>query len=260
MRNYSRLVSFAVALLLVLAGATTARGQSANAVVLSDAPIMLFPDSTRTPLQIAPAGTRLISLGVEGQWLRIQFDDPRLGRRNGYIESRFVQTQQRATVATPRPTPVESPVPPPDGAPAARLEERPTTPVAVPATGPPLAVTSIERNSVVYIEASDFGQALQAALLKKRVPLLVTTNREKAQLFIEETSKADKEGSGERVAKVLAFGVFAGSGKSYEASVTLTNSDGLVLWAHNSKKPDVRRAAEDAAERLEEHIKKQAKR
>jgi hypothetical protein len=118
----------------------------------------------------------------------------------------------------------------------------------------------IQRNAVVYVEASDFGQALQAAMVKKKVPLVVTTNREKASLFLEETSKADKEGTGERVAKVLAFGVFAGSGKSYEASVTLTDTDGLLLWAHNSKKGDVRRAAEDVAERLEEHINRQAKR
>jgi hypothetical protein len=117
----------------------------------------------------------------------------------------------------------------------------------------------IQRNAVVYVEASDFGQALQAAMVKKKVPLVVTTNREKASLFLEETSKADKEGTGERVAKVLAFGVFAGSGKSYEASVTLTDTDGL-LRAHNSKKGDVRRAAEDVAERLEEHINRQAKR
>ena len=129
--------------------------------------------------------------------------------------------------------------------------------VVVPSaqTAPP-----IERNAVVFVEASDFGQALQAAMLKKKVPLTVTTNREKASLFLEETSKADKEGTGERVAKVLAFGVFAGSGKSYEASVTLTNSDGLLLWAHNAKKSDVRRAAEDVAERLQEHMDKQPRR
>jgi hypothetical protein len=118
--------------------------------------------------------------------------------------------------------------------------------------------TAIPANSVVYVEASDFGQALSAAMLKKKVPLLVATNREKATLFIEEASKADKEGTAERVTKVLAFGVFAGSGKSYEASVTLTNADGIVLWAHNSKKGDIRRAAEDVAERLEEHMEKQA--
>src|SRR5688572_18549031 len=120
--------------------------------------------------------------------------------------------------------------------------------------------TQIEPHSIVYVEASDFGQALQAAIVKKKVPLPVTTDREKALLFLEETSKGDKEATAERVAKVIAFGVFAGSGRSYEASVTLTNRDGLLLWAHNSKKADVRRAAEDVAERLEEHMNKQAKR
>jgi len=117
----------------------------------------------------------------------------------------------------------------------------------------------IDPNSMVFVESSEFGQALSAAMLKKKVPLLVTTNREQAKLFIEETSKADKEGAAERVTKVLAFGAFAGSGKSYEASVTLTNTDGIVLWAHNAKKSDVRRAAEDVAERLEEHMKRQAR-
>ena len=118
----------------------------------------------------------------------------------------------------------------------------------------------IEPNSAVYVEASEFGQALQAAMVKKKVPLAVTTNREKASLFLEESSKAEKEGTGERVAKVIAFGMFAGSGKTYEASVTLTNMDGMLLWAHNSKRPDIRRAAEDVAERLEEHIKRQNRR
>jgi hypothetical protein len=32
--------------------------------------------------------------------------------------------------------------------------------------------TRIEPNSVVFVEASDFGQALQASMLKKKVPLL----------------------------------------------------------------------------------------
>lgn len=118
---------------------------------------------------------------------------------------------------------------------------------------------TITPNSLVYVEDSEFGQALSAGMLKKKVPLLVTTNREKATFYLEETSKASQEGTGERVAKVLVLGAFAGSGKSYEASVTLTNADGIVLWAHNAKKSDVRRAAEDIAERLEEHMKKQGK-
>ena len=100
---------------------------------------------------------------------------------------------------------------------------------------------------------SDSGRISPALAEERSVPIA-------SPFTSDDAAKSDKEGTGERVAKVIAFGVFAGSGKSYEASVTLTNADGLLLWAHNSKKSDIRRAAEDVAERLEEHIKKQARR
>jgi len=121
------------------------------------------------------------------------------------------------------------------------------------------APARIALNSVVYIEESEFGQALSAALMKKKVPLLVTTVRDKASFYMEEKSKADKEGGGERVAKVIALGVFAGSGKSYDASVRLTNADGIVLFAHSARKSNARSAAEEVAKKLGEYIKKQAK-
>lgn len=121
------------------------------------------------------------------------------------------------------------------------------------------APTRIAPNSAIFIEESEFGQALSAALMKKKVPVLVTTARDKALFFMEETSKADKEGTGERVAKVIAFGAFAGSGKSYEASVRLTNTDGTVVFAHSARKSNARSAAEEVAKKLGEFIKKQAK-
>jgi hypothetical protein len=116
---------------------------------------------------------------------------------------------------------------------------------------------SLKPNDVIYIEDSDFGQALSGAIMKKKVPVLVTTARDKASFFLEESSKATKEGSGERVAKVLAFGAFAGSGKTYEASVRLTNTDGIVLFAHNSKKENIRSAAEHVANKLKDYLKNQ---
>lgn len=136
-----------------------------------------------------------------------------------------------------------------------------TAAVALCLSAPALAQapTTIAPNAVVFVEDSDFGQALSAALLKKKVPVLVTTQRDKATFYFEETSKASQEGAAERVTKVLAFGAFAGSGKTYEASVTMTNADGIVLFAHNAKKKDIRGAAEDTANKLNDHIKKQAK-
>ena len=111
-------------------------------------------------------------------------------------------------------------------------------------------------NAMIFIEECEFGQALSAAIIKKKVPVMVTTNREKAEFVMIETSIATKEGAGEHVAKVLAFGSFAGSGKTYEASVTLTNPDGVVVFAHNAKKGDIRGAAEDVANKLKDHITK----
>lgn len=131
--------------------------------------------------------------------------------------------------------------------------------VIVSVSGLAQTPTRIDRNAVVFVEESEFGQALSAAILKKKVPVFVSTAKEKAQFFMEESSNASKEGTGERVTKVLALGVFAGSGKTYEASVKLTNADGLVLFAHNAKKKDIRGAAEDVANKLNDYIKQQGK-
>ncbi len=65
------------------------------------------------------------------------------------------------------------------------------------------APTRIEQNAVIFIEESDFGQAISAAILKKKVPVLVTTSRDKATFFLEEVSKLEKDSAAERVAEIL---------------------------------------------------------
>lgn len=112
----------------------------------------------------------------------------------------------------------------------------------------------IPRDAVLYIEPTDFGQALSAAILKKKVPVRVTTDREKASYFLASSSEASKESSGERVAKVLVFGGFAGSGKSFEASVTITDVQSSVLFAYNTKKGNFQSAAEGVAKNLKKHV------
>lgn len=119
------------------------------------------------------------------------------------------------------------------------------------------APTRVDQHAVIFIEESDFGQALSAAMLKKQVPVIVTTNREPATFFVQESSKLEKESAAERVTKVLALGAFAGSGRTYEASVTVANADGTVVFAPNARKGDIQRAAEDVASKLKDHMKKQ---
>ena len=112
----------------------------------------------------------------------------------------------------------------------------------------------IERGAVLYVEPTQFGQALSAALIKKEVPVRVTTDRAKADYFLLETHEAKTEGQGERVAKVLVMGAWAGSGKSFEASVSVTDKDGIVLFAQNMKKGNFQSAAEGIAKHIKSYI------
>ena len=114
----------------------------------------------------------------------------------------------------------------------------------------------IPKGAAIFLQNTEFGQALSAAILKKKVPVTLVTDREKADFVITETSQLFKEGSAERVTKVLVFGVFAGSGKTFEASVTCANRDGVIVFARNTSKPNIKSAAEDVASKLKDHITK----
>jgi hypothetical protein len=108
----------------------------------------------------------------------------------------------------------------------------------------------------IYVDpATDFGVALSAAIVKKKVPVVVTTNRDDAHFIVNATSNEKKEGSAERVTKILAFGAFAGSGKEFSASVMVTNPAGDLAFAYNVKKSNFQSAAEAFAKHLNNHIK-----
>jgi hypothetical protein len=112
----------------------------------------------------------------------------------------------------------------------------------------------IPQDATIYIEATDFGKALSAAILKKHVPALITTDRQKASYFLESVSEAKTEGTGERITKVIVLGMWAGSGKTFDATVTITDADGSVVFAYNSKKSNFQSAAEGVAKNLKKHI------
>jgi hypothetical protein len=65
-----------------------------RAIVTENAAIYLRPEATRTPLRTAAAGTQLRVLDETSGWLKVEFQDPQYGRREGYIESRFVQVSR----------------------------------------------------------------------------------------------------------------------------------------------------------------------
>jgi hypothetical protein len=96
--------------------------------------------------------------------------------------------------------------------------------------------------------------ALTAAILKKNVPVTVVSDSTKADFWIETASMASHEGGAERVAKVLAFGGFAGSGKHFDATVTARNRDGIIVFAYNSQKGNFQSAAQNVAKNLKSNI------
>lgn len=112
----------------------------------------------------------------------------------------------------------------------------------------------VGRGARLFIEPSEFGMAVSAAILKKKVPVVVVTDREKADFTVQTTSTATTEKGGERVAKILMFGAFAGSGRRFEGTVTIANLDGAIVFAHNSKKENFQSAAENVAKNLNKHI------
>ncbi len=66
--------------------------QSPVRVVVSApaAPLFVKPDTTMTPLRLAKDGSILNVVAGEGEWFRVEFNDPQWGRQVGYIEKRHV--------------------------------------------------------------------------------------------------------------------------------------------------------------------------
>ena len=61
------------------------------AVTLVATPVFVLPDATRVPLRVFEPNTRLKVMRQNGPWLRIEFQHPRYGRSEGYIETKNVR-------------------------------------------------------------------------------------------------------------------------------------------------------------------------
>jgi hypothetical protein len=81
-----------------------------TATLSSSAPIYLLPDANRTPLATLSVGTRVKVLEEQGEWLRAEFKDSRLGLRVGFIRASSVRIERPATAASPPQHSVSIPV------------------------------------------------------------------------------------------------------------------------------------------------------
>ena len=109
-------------------------------------------------------------------------------------------------------------------------------------------------NSKNKAKYGDFTLAITAALAKKKVPVVVVTDVDRADYVIRHTSSAKEDSTGTKIAKIAIMGGLWGSSK-FEASIMVIDkaSTGIV-FSYNVKKGDFQSAAESFAKHLNNHI------
>jgi hypothetical protein len=119
---------FGAALLLCLVS-TTANAQQ-FATVTTNAPIYAAAQETPTPLRVAAVGSRLRVLSTEGDWVQVEYNDPQLGRRVGWVLRHYISLTSHDLRPMDLSVPEASPAPP-----------APVQPTAVPTA--PMASTPL---------------------------------------------------------------------------------------------------------------------
>ena len=79
---------------VVLAMPALAQPPAPTAVALEHAPVYVAPDASRTPLRVAAQGTVFKVVAEQGEWTRVQFNDPQWGPRTGYVETKRLRFQR----------------------------------------------------------------------------------------------------------------------------------------------------------------------
>ncbi|WP_446744314.1 hypothetical protein [Silvibacterium acidisoli] len=111
------------------------------------------------------------------------------------------------------------------------------------------AQVKIEPNSTVYIAPMDgFENDLQAAFLRKHVPLIMVSDKDKATLIVEGHNDNQKAG--------WAKTVFFSPAPSEHASITVKRaSDGAIAYAYSVDKSAARHGPQSAAEACAKHLR-----
>ena len=99
----------------------------------------------------------------------------------------------------------------------------------------------------------DFGKAIAAAILKKKTPVTVVTDREKAQWIIESTSS-------QRTYRVGDVILSTTTRTEFEAAFTVVDVEStVVVYGYNVKRPSFQSAAEAFAENFRKHLEPKKK-
>jgi hypothetical protein len=107
----------------------------------------------------------------------------------------------------------------------------------------------------IFIEPQNgFDSYVSAAIVKKNVPAVVTTNKEDATYILTSAVIAKEESTGSKVARCL-FLYCAGAAGTQTATVQLVNAKTQeVAWAYNVQKQNAA-AYQSTAEAIAKHLK-----
>jgi hypothetical protein len=119
------------------------------------------------------------------------------------------------------------------GASMLSAEERVPANAKVFVEGSETVDASNSKNKAKY---GDFTLAITAALAKKKVPVVVVTDLERADYVIRHTSSAKEDSTGTKIAKIAIMGGLWGSSK-FEASImVIDKASTAVVYSYNVKK------------------------
>jgi hypothetical protein len=108
----------------------------------------------------------------------------------------------------------------------------------------------------VFIESQEgFESYIAAAMVKKKVPVTVTANKDDAAFVLTSVVEGQEESTGSKIARCL-FAYCAGIGGSQTATVQLVNAATKeVVWAYNVKKGGAKNY-QSSAESIAKHLKR----
>ena len=126
---------------------------------------------------------------------------------------------------------------------------QPGTPAVASSTSATAGATRITPGSKLYIQPMDgFETYLSAALLKKKVPVMVVDDASKADFIVVGTSHVDKAG--------WAKTIFVSPNPHAEASISIKDAHtGNLVFAYNVDKSNAVRANQSTAEACAKHLK-----
>jgi hypothetical protein len=98
---------------------------------------------------------------------------------------------------------------------------------------------------------------MSAAILKEGVPMTLVVFRDKADFVLTTATEAKHEKTAERITELILFGWLAGRrGKSFDATVNITNIDGEVVFGETIEKRNAKKASRRIATKLKNQIEK----